>query len=113
VDQIIKDLVDNAMHLTKTKLRARFADEVNEVVENKIVDFMCGETSGDVTRDAFLTMYRDGALDHRVIELELPEGGGEGKGMELGGGGAMTPERVVIQLEKVMSVFLFTYGRLD
>ena len=46
-------------------------------------------------------MYRDGALDHRVIELELPEGGGEGKGMELGGGGAMTPERVVIQLEKV------------
>ena len=101
VDQIIKDLVDNAMHLTKTKLRARFADEVNEVVENKIVDFMCGETSGDVTRDAFLQMYRDGALDHRVIELELPEGGGEGKGMELGGGGAMTPERVVIQLEKV------------
>ena len=111
VDQIIKDLVDNAMHLTKTKLRARFADEVNEVVENKIVDFMCGETSGDVTRDAFLTMYRDGALDHRVIELELPEGGGEGKGMELGGGGAMTPERVVIQLEKV-SFFLFTYGRI-
>ena len=102
VDQIIKDLVDNAMHLTKTKLRARFADEVNEVVENKIVDFMCGETSGDVTRDAFLQMYRDGALDHRVIELELPEGGGEGKGMELGGGGAMTPERVVIQLEKLI-----------
>lgn len=108
MDQIIKDLVDNAMHLTKTKLRARFANEVNEVVENKIVDFMCGETSGDVTRDAFLTMYRDGALDHRVIELELPEGGGEGKGMELGGGGAMTPERVVIQLEKVR-FFLFEF----
>lgn len=108
MDQIIKDLVDNAMHLTKTKLRARFANEVNEVVENKIVDFMCGETSGDVTRDAFLQMYRDGALDHRVIELELPEGGGEGKGMELGGGGAMTPERVVIQLEKVR-FFLFEF----
>jgi len=77
-------------------------------VENKIVDFMCGETSGDVTRDAFLQMYRDGALDHRVIELELPEGGGEGKGMELGGGGAMTPERVVIQLEKVR-LFLYSY----
>ena len=115
MDQIIKDLVDNAMHLTKTKLRARFADEVNEVVENKIVDFMCGETSGDVTRDAFLTMYRDGALDHRVIELELPEGGGEGKGMELGGGGAMTPERVVIQLEKVRVyfwLFLVIFGNL-
>ena len=102
VDQIIKDLVDNAMHLTKTKLRQRFEKEVNEVVENKIVDFMCGETSGDVTRDAFLQMYRDGALDHRVIELELPEGGGEGKGMELGGSNQMTPERVVIQLEKLI-----------
>lgn len=102
VDQIIKDLVDNAMHITKTKLRQRFEKEVNEVVENKIVDFMCGETSGDVTRDAFLQMYRDGALDHRVIELELPEGGGEGKGMELGGSNQMTPERVVIQLEKLI-----------
>jgi hypothetical protein len=33
--------------------------------------------------------------------------------MELGGGGAMTPERVVIQLEKVMRLFLFTHGRID
>ena len=46
VDQIIKDLVDNSMQITKGKLRNRFKAEVDEIVENKVVDFMCGETSG-------------------------------------------------------------------
>ena len=78
VDQIIKDLVDNSMQITKGKLRTRFKRGVDAIVENKVVDFMCGETSGDVTRDAFLTMYREGALDARVIELELPDSGSDG-----------------------------------
>ena len=66
------------MQITKGKLRTRFKNEVAAIVENKVVDFMCGETSGDVTRGAFLQMYRQGSLDARVIELELPDGGGDG-----------------------------------
>ena len=69
VDQIIKDLVDNSMQITRGKLRARFAAEVREIVENKVVDFMCGETSAATTRETFLAMYREGSLDHRVIEV--------------------------------------------
>ena len=81
----------------------RFKAEVDEIVENKVVDFMCGETSGDTTREAFLQMYREGALDSRVIELELPEGGGDSKGVDIGQGGALNHERVVIQLEKLIA----------
>ena len=103
VDQIIKDLVDNSMQITRGKLRNRFKAEVDEIVENKVVDFMCGETSGDTTREAFLQMYREGALDSRVIELELPEGGGDSKGVDIGQGGALNHERVVIQLEKLIA----------
>ena len=104
VDQIIKDLVDNSMQITKGKLRTRFKHEVDLIVENKVVDFMCGETSGDVTRDAFLQMYREGALDHRVIELELPDSGGDtAKGFTAGDGQGLSHERVVIQLEKLIA----------
>jgi len=106
VDQIIKDLVDNSMQITKGKLRTRFKNEVAAIVENKVVDFMCGETSGDVTRDAFLQMYRQGSLDARVIELELPDGGGDGGKGGFGGdqgGQGMSHERVVIQLEKLIA----------
>ena len=104
VDQIIKDLVDNSMQITKGKLRTRFKAEVDEIVENKVVDFMCGETSGDVTRDAFLTMYREGALDARVIELELPDSGSDGsKAFGDGNQGGASHERVVIQLEKLIA----------
>jgi ATP-dependent HslUV protease ATP-binding subunit HslU len=104
VDQIIKDLVDNSMQITKGKLRTRFKREVDDIVENKVVDFMCGETSGDVTRDAFLTMYRSGALDARVIELELPDSGSDGsKAFGDGNQGGASHERVVIQLEKLIA----------
>jgi ATP-dependent HslUV protease ATP-binding subunit HslU len=105
VDQIIKDLVDNSMQLTKGKLRTRFKSEVDEIVENKVVDFMCGETSGDVTRDAFLQMYREGTLDARVIELELPDSGSDGSKGAFGDSnqGGMSHERVVIQLEKLIA----------
>ena len=104
VDQIIKDLVDNSMQITKGKLRTRFKAEVDEIVENKVVDFMCGETSGDVTRDAFAQMYREGALDARVIELELPDSGSDGsKPFGDAQHGGASHERVVIQLEKLIA----------
>ena len=104
VDQIIKDLVDNSMQITKGKLRTRFKAEVDEIVENKVVDFMCGETSGDVTRDAFAQMYREGALDARVIELELPDSGSDGsKAFGDAHQGGASHERVVIQLEKLIA----------
>ena len=104
VDQIIKDLVDNSMQITKGKLRTRFKAEVDEIVENKVVDFMCGETSGDVTRDAFAQMYREGALDARVIELELPDSGSDGsKAFGENSQGGASHERVVIQLEKLIA----------
>ena len=104
VDQIIKDLVDNSMQITKGKLRTRFKAEVDEIVENKVVDFMCGETSGDVTRDAFAQMYREGALDARVIELELPDSGSDGsKAFGDANQGGASHERVVIQLEKLIA----------
>ena len=101
VDQIIKDLVDNAVHITRAKLRTKFQSEVDAIVENKVVEFMCGETSGDATREAFLSMYREGRLDGRTIELELPDNAGGGPGDVLSG--MVPPREVVISLNKFLN----------
>ena len=45
VDQIIRDLVDAAMVLTRIKMRARLAADIQEAVENKIIDYLCGANS--------------------------------------------------------------------
>jgi hypothetical protein len=101
VDQIIKDLVDNAVHITRAKLRTKFQSEVDAIVENKVVEFMCGETSGDATREAFLSMYREGRLDGRTIELELPDNAGGSPGDVLSG--MVPPREVVISLNKFLN----------
>ena len=101
VDQIIKDLVDNSMSITREKLRTRFADEVREIVEDKVVDFFAGETAADTTRETFRSLYRDGQLDHRGIEVELPDNQG-GKGMEMGGPFGANESKIVLNLEKLI-----------
>jgi len=87
VDSIIKDLVDHSMAITKGKLRAKFQPQVAELIEDKILDFICGESSNDSTREAFRRMYRAGGLDGRSVEIDLPDAPPGGKGMELGGRG--------------------------
>ena len=42
VDQIIRDLVDNGIAVTKQKMRAKFEKFVEELIENIILDFVCG-----------------------------------------------------------------------
>ena len=48
------------------------------------MDFLCGESANENTRQTFRGLYREGLLDDRSIEVELPEGAGGGGG---GGGG--------------------------
>ncbi len=100
---IIRDLVDNALVLTRTKLRQRMAATVAAAVEEKILDLLMGEDasvrcdahtrcccaqrlvahthvifspppfSQSTTRNTFRELYRSGDLDDRMLEVELPE----------------------------------------
>lgn len=42
VDQIIRDLVDNAIVLTRAKMRRQALTEIGQGVEDKIVAALCG-----------------------------------------------------------------------
>lgn len=83
VDTIIKDLLEHSLVITRGKLRSRFAAEVQNVVESKMMDILCGETSETPTRESILAEYRNGSMDDRVIEAELPDGPGRGRKLDL------------------------------
>ena len=73
VDTIIRDLVDNALVLTRTKMRARLASAVTAAVEDKLLDLLMGDAASGSSRDTFRELYREGKLEDRIVESEMPE----------------------------------------
>jgi ATP-dependent HslUV protease ATP-binding subunit HslU len=72
VDTIIKDLVDIAINLQKQKAKEMHLKEVQTAVENRILDILAGDSAQNSTRESFRSLLQDGALDDRVIEVEVP-----------------------------------------
>lgn len=50
VDQIIRDLVDNAIILTKQRMRKRMQKKIARAVEDKIIDALCGPQCEERTK---------------------------------------------------------------
>ena len=72
VDTMIKDLVDVAITLQRNKMKEAVKAEVAAAVENRILDILAGDAAQTSTRESFRTLLREGALDERTIEVELP-----------------------------------------
>jgi ATP-dependent HslUV protease ATP-binding subunit HslU len=49
---------------------------VNTAVENKILDLLTGESPDATTRDTFRNLYREGALNERMVEVDVPSNSG-------------------------------------
>ena len=73
VDMIIRDLVDNAIVLTKSKMRARLAASVAASVEDKMLDLLMGDNASGTSRDTFRELYREGKLEDRIVDSDVPE----------------------------------------
>ena len=76
VDTMIKDLVDVAINLQRNKMKEAVKAEVSAAVENRILDILAGDAAQTSTRESFRTLLREGALDERTIEVELPVNNG-------------------------------------
>jgi len=77
VDQIIRDLMDVSMALTRKHQTEKLKEQAKELVEERILDLLTGKTvegEQDRSRDSFREMLRDGSLDSQMIEVEVPEG---------------------------------------
>lgn len=109
VDQIIRDLVDNAISLQRQKVRTRIAKEVERAVENRILDTLIGvqqatEGGAESNRDPsemFRKLYRSGSIDNRKIQLDIPDGRVRVPVDITSSGGGFAVNELIYRMEKV------------
>jgi ATP-dependent HslUV protease ATP-binding subunit HslU len=94
VDQIIRDLVDVAILMTREHMREAVKANAHSAAEERVIDVLAGEDARDATRELFRKKLRSGELDDNMIELEVadtsnPMGGFEIPGQPGGGMGGM------------------------
>jgi ATP-dependent HslUV protease ATP-binding subunit HslU len=76
VESIIRDLVEQAIMMTREVKRkeVRVRAEVN--AERRVLDALVGENASEATRQSFRDKLRQGELDDKEIEVELADHGG-------------------------------------
>lgn len=80
VDQIIRDLLDISINLTKKLKTEKLKDKVQQIVEDRILDTLVGEHAREDSRQSFRQLLRQGSLDEREIEVEVPTEKNQGAG---------------------------------
>jgi ATP-dependent HslUV protease ATP-binding subunit HslU len=75
VEQIIRDLVEISINMTRDSLRKEVAAKAEVKAEERVLDALVGEKAGKDTREKFRRMLRDGELDDKEIEVEVSDSG--------------------------------------
>lgn len=73
VEQMIRDLVDSAIYMTRDKMRKTVTAQAEKAAEERVLDALVGQSASDGTRDNFRTKLRAGELTDREIEIDVME----------------------------------------
>ena len=76
VDQIMRDLVEVGITMTRERLRKSVAAKAELAAEERVLDALVGGSASAETRQKFRKLLREGALSDREIEVELQDSGG-------------------------------------
>jgi len=76
VDQIVRDLLEISIALTREKKRKNVKAQAELAAEERVLDALVGAGSGASTRESFRKKLRDGELGDKEIEIEVQAGGG-------------------------------------
>ena len=87
VDQIVRDLVETSINMTRKRIKEEIKAQVAVLVEERLLEALVGVNSDDAQKQSFRDMLRDGALDDRVIDVEVQATGSGGGGTAKPGGG--------------------------
>ncbi len=71
VEQIIRDLVEIAIGLTRERKRKDVQARAQLAAEERVLDALVGPGSSPATRDSFRKKLRAGELDEKEIEIEV------------------------------------------
>jgi ATP-dependent HslUV protease ATP-binding subunit HslU len=75
VEQIVRDLVEVAIGLTREKRRKDVRVRAHSTAEDRVVDALVGASASASTKDTFRKKLRAGELDDKEIEIELQASG--------------------------------------
>ncbi len=75
VEQIVRDLVESAILMTRTRLRKEVRAKAELAAEDRVLDALVGDNATSKTRDKFRVMLRNGELDDKEIDLEVADSG--------------------------------------
>ncbi|GAA3706796.1 ATP-dependent protease ATPase subunit HslU [Sphingomonas cynarae] len=73
VEQIARDLVEEAIRLEKERRRLAVKDKAEEAAMGRLLDALVGKDSSAATRESFRQRFRDGHLNQTEIEIELEQ----------------------------------------
>ncbi len=73
VEQMIRDLVESAIHIVSEKMKKDVQAKAEIAAEERVLDALVGETASSDTRQKFRVMLREGKLDDKEIELDLQD----------------------------------------
>src|SRR4051812_4221972 len=76
VEQIVRDLVEVAIGLTRERKRKDVQARAHVAAEDRVVNALVGENASATTKDSFRKKLRAGELDDKEIEIEVQSGGG-------------------------------------
>ena len=74
VEQIVRDLVEVGIGLTREAKRKDVQAKAHLNAENRVLDALVGATASQATRDAFRKKLRAGELDDKEVEIEVQQG---------------------------------------
>jgi ATP-dependent HslUV protease ATP-binding subunit HslU len=73
VEQIIRDLMDSAITMTRDLMREAVKAKAHQSAEERVIDAIAGTDAREGTREMFRKKLKSGELDDTVIELEVAD----------------------------------------
>jgi len=85
VEQIIRDLVEASLTMTRDSMRQDVKSNAEANAEERVLRAIAGETAREQTLEMFRKKLRDGLLDDTVIELDVADTSNPFPAMEIPG----------------------------
>src|SRR5690348_411198 len=73
VEQIVRDLVEVSIAMTRERLRKEVESKAELAAEERVLDALVGANARPETRQQFRKMLREGQLDDKEIEVPVQE----------------------------------------
>lgn len=73
VEQIVRDLVDSAIAMTRDYMREDVKAQAHKAAEDRVIEALAGQDAREGTREMFRKKLKAGELDDTMIELDLAD----------------------------------------